>query len=137
MADQPITSSASSAVVSPPTTPPPSDMAMRVQILALTEQLETLEAILKEDSTIGIKGISNLRNPMRDSEWEERIHGLLFDAEIPMPWFYDIVPAEMEKTDDDIEMAYIYFINDVVKKESLKRILRVLQDKYTNEVEII
>lgn len=77
MADQPITSSASSTVVSPPTTPPPSDMTMRVQILALTEQLETLEAILKEDSTIGIKGISNLRNPMRDSEWEERILSLI------------------------------------------------------------
>ena len=128
---------------SPQPTPAPSrssnDMALRIQILALTEQLELLESITKGDSCIGISGISNLRNPENSNSWEDRIYGLLFDSEIPLPWFLEIIPTEIDNNSEtnDIETAYIYFINEATKNESKKRINRCIQTKYFNRVVLV
>lgn len=114
-----------------------SEMAIRLQILALTEQLETLEGIIKSDCAIGISGLSNLRNPENTNYWQDRVHGLLYDCEIPFPWFFEILPTECGSSDEDIEIAYIYFINELTKEESKKRINRFLNSNYSNQVAIV
>lgn len=120
-------------------TPTPAEQSLRLQIRALTEQLEVLEGIVKSDNTIGIKGISHLRNPSHSNgTWDERLHGLFFDARIPLAWFYDMIPAENETLDSDIEFAYVYFINEACKNESVRRLKLFLQIKYPNyEVNLI
>jgi hypothetical protein len=111
----------------------PTETSLRTQIRILTEQLETLEGILKGDSTIGIRGISHLRSPGPSNlSWEDRVHALLFDARIPYAWFYNIIPAENEPTDSDVEIAYIYFINEAVKNECIRRLKLFLQTDYPN-----
>jgi hypothetical protein len=111
----------------------PAETSLRMQIRVLTEKLETLEGILKGDSTIGIKGLSHLRSPTYSKGfWEDRLYALFFEARIPLPWFYEMVPAENEPDDSDIEFAYIYFINEAVKNESIRRIKLFLQTQYPN-----
>ena len=115
------------------------DMALRLQILTLTEQLETLEAITQGDSALGISGISNLKNSDSSiNNWEDRLHCLLYQATVPFPWYLEIVPSDMDhSTENDIEIAYIYFINEATKNESKKRIYRYLQSEYPNRVTIV
>jgi len=125
--------------VTPPTSSPPttSEMAIRLQILALTEQLEVLEGIVKSDCAIGISGLSNLRNPENTNYWQDRVHGLLYDCEIPFPWFLEILPTDVDNEESDIETAYIYFINEATKSEACKRINRLIQSQYVNRVSIV
>jgi len=124
----------------PLTDAPTGDMALRLQILALTEQLETLEGILKNESSLGIKGLSNLRDPPSQhssNTWEDRIYCLLYDCKIPAAWTYEVLPAECDQSDDDIDLAYIYFINETTKLEAIKRIKNFLQLNYSKNVEIL
>jgi hypothetical protein len=114
-----------------------SETTIQLQILALTEQLETLEGIIKNDCAIGISGLSNLRNPANTNYWQDRVHGLLYDCEIPFPWFLEILPTDIENEDVDIEMAYVYFINEATKAEACKRLIRFINAQYANLVTIV
>jgi len=123
-----------------PSPVPTGDMALRIQILALTEQLETLEGILKNESSLGIRGILNLRAPPLQhslNSWEDRIYCLLYDCKIPHAWTYEVLPAECDDSEEDINVAYIYFINETTKLEGVKRIKRFLQINYTKDIEIL
>jgi hypothetical protein len=125
--------------VTTPNISTPAETSLRMQIRVLTEKLEILEGILKGDNTIGIKGLSHLRTPaFSNGSWEDRLYALFFEARIPLPWFYEMVPAENEPGDSDIEFTYIYFINEAVKNESLRRLKLFLQTQYPNyEITII
>jgi hypothetical protein len=135
----PTSSSPQPCLQNQPPKPSLDDISLRLQILALTEQLELLESITKGDCTIGISNISNLRNPENSNSWEDRIYGLLFDSEIPFAWVLEIIPTEIENPSEtnDIEIAYVYFINELTKNESKKRIERFIHAAYYNQVYIV
>jgi hypothetical protein len=135
----PTSSSPQPCLQNQPPKPSLDDISLRLQILALTEQLELLESITKGDCTIGISNISNLRNPENSNSWEDRIYGLLFDSKIPFAWVLEIIPTEIENPSEtnDIEIAYVYFINELTKNESKKRIERFIHAAYYNQVHIV
>jgi len=117
----PTSSSPQPCLQNQPPKPSLDDISLRLQILALTEQLELLESITKGNS------------------WEDRIYGLLFDSEIPFAWVLEIIPTEIENPSEtnDIEIAYVYFINELTKNESKKRIERFIHAAYYNQVHIV
>jgi len=127
MSEQPPT------ITSLPTPTPTEDCTLRMHIRALNEKVDTLEAILKCDATVAIQGISYLKNPTSTkTSWEDKLHGLFYDARIPPAWYYNLVPAEHSSADTDIECAYIYFINDATKYEAMRRLTLLLHKDYPN-----
>ncbi len=129
--------------LSPPHPPPMpnTDMSFRFQIYKLTEKLEALEEIIKGDCTIGISGVKYLRQSENyPPTWEDRLHTFLFDAGVHFAWYLNFVsgediPDDCEEQDPNI--VYIYFINDVTRTQSAQNIVRFLRDHYDNFVYLL
>jgi len=117
----------------------PTEDTLRAHIRALNEKVDVLEAILKCDASLAIQGISHLKNPMlTKTTWEDKLHGLFYDARIPPAWFYNMVPVDQSPQDTDIDMAYIYFINDATKNEAMRRLHQMLHKNYPdNQISVI